>query len=357
MRQGMTIMTTLVILISVTLGVIIFSNQPDIEKYRETTIDIRVEVSVRNLGPGPASDIPLRLAIPVNHTPYQSLERMQLSEQFERKTNDSLGNQFLHFSIDNLDPHTQRNFTLNLTLKLNSVDVNIRKQSIRDDKTEGDLSRYLAESSLVNYNEQNIIDLAREIARKSDEIHEIAWNSYEWIIENIFYQQIPGEWDASITLKNGEGGSAELSNLFVALMRANGIAARRISGWANHFEEREELFLSRFSHGWAEFHLPGYGWIPVDPTWGKSHKFDYFGKTDNDHVTVTLGAGIHYMWRGPYSSPFEDTEIDTDYKLVIGDISVKNLSLERDIITAVIFGCPLILVIFIIHKRLKQRQI
>jgi len=43
------------------------------------------------------------------------------------------------------------------------------------------------------------------------------------------------------------------------LCRSLGIPARTTGGW--------QLFTGNFAgHFWAEFYLPNYGWIPVDPT-------------------------------------------------------------------------------------------
>jgi hypothetical protein len=209
---------------------------------------------------------------------------------------------------------------------------------------------------LINVNDENIVELARDISSQSSDILDISWNTYEWIIENIRYQQVAGELDATTTLRNGEGGSAELANLYVALMRANGIPARRISGWGYHFKEGENVLISSFSHGWAEFNVPGFGWVQVDPTWGKSHKVDNYAKTDPYHVALTIGAGVHYLWRGPFTVPYGDTTIDTDYSIDIIDIITKNLSLKRDIIYYLILSLPLIFVIFILIKVFKRRR-
>jgi len=219
------------------------------------------------------------------------------------------------------------------------------------------MSRYLSASALIDLDDPTIIELAREIARDSDNIVDIAWNTYEWIIDNIYYQQIAGEWDAATALKNGEGGSAELGNIFVALMRANGIPARRISGWGARFQERLELQLTRFAHGWAEFYLEEFGWVPVDPTWGRSNQFDNFAKSDRKHVVLTRGAGIHFMTRGAFRDPYGETEVDTDYQIFVWEFHSKNLSAKRDLIVGMVSAGPVILAIFIVYKKATQRRV
>jgi len=333
----------------------VFHPSSDYEAYEETTMDLQVMVSVRNVGQALATDIPLRLAIPVEHAPLQYIESMGLSEEPERTTRDAFGNEFIHYTIESLAPFENKTFFINTSVRMISGDYNIRSSSMDEDLE--DMSNYLQESLYINKNDPLIIELAREIAKNSTDISDTAWVTYEWIIDNIYYQQIPGEWDAATTLKNGEGGSAELANLFVALMRANNIPARRVSGWANPFYEGKELQLTRFAHGWAEFYLPGYGWIPVDPTWGKSNKFDSFAKSDHKHIILTLGSGVKFLRRGAYQEPYGNTEIKTDYQLTVIKMEAKNLSLKRDVITSIIFLLPVIFAGFVIQKKIKERRV
>ncbi|MGA1819553.1 MAG: transglutaminase-like domain-containing protein [Thermoplasmatota archaeon] len=330
-------------------------HKPDIDDYERTTLEFTVLVDVENLGNSPATNIPLRLGLPTDAGDHQRVIDIRTSILPERTSNDTFGNTFVHYTIDELGPGEAFNLSIDMTIELVSIDTNILSAS--NGVHEDDLDRYLLESALINLNEPAVLDVAKLIADRSDDIKEIAWNTYEWIIDNIYYQQIAGELDAATTLRNGEGGSAEMANLFVALMRANGIPARRISGWGNVFEKGEELVISRFSHGWAEFYVDDVGWVQVDPAWGRTSKFDNFARTDDDHVTLTVGAGVKYLWRGPYSTPFGATNIDTDYMLIVRDRHVENLSLRRDAIKWSILSIPLIFVAFILVQLVRRRRV
>lgn len=345
----------LVLVTSGIIGFIIFSEHPDMRIYEETVMDFEVLVSVRNTGENPAYDIPLRLALPVDRPPSQFLQKIEISAvPPEFRTNDSLGNEFIHYTIQKLEPQDEKNYTFNVSLKILSIDFYLK--NISEDSSEN-LTSYLVDSPYTNINEPAIQRLADEISRGSGNRGDIAWNTYEWIIENIRYQQIPGENDAITTLKIKEGGSAEFGNLFVALMRASGIPARRVSGWGRRFEKGEELFMQRFSHGWAEFYMPGHGWIPVDPAWGQTNKFDNFAKTHPSHIILTRGEDIHYLRRGGYKIPEGETEIETDYKLKVKDITARNVSLRRDLIRAGIFMMPLFFAVYVLYKKKKLRRV
>jgi transglutaminase-like putative cysteine protease len=90
------------------------------------------------------------------------------------------------------------------------------------------------------------------------------------------YQLVGGSKGAKLAFENEYGECGDYSALFVALCRAAGIPARPVVGrWATS----EAIDW----HVWAEFHLPGYGWVPVDPTVADTtgQLEDNFGHLDN----------------------------------------------------------------------------
>ncbi|MBN1289653.1 MAG: transglutaminase domain-containing protein [Actinobacteria bacterium] len=90
---------------------------------------------------------------------------------------------------------------------------------------------------------------------------------YNYVLDNIDYSFMPHGimWPRSDTREsvyvqeNKRGDCGAQSMYFSALCRAVGIPARTTGGW--------QLLTDKFEdHFWAEFLLPNYGWIPVDPT-------------------------------------------------------------------------------------------
>ena len=117
-----------------------------------------------------------------------------------------------------------------------------------------------------------------------------------------------------INLETGDeyyiGDCVDYSSLLVALCRAIGIPARRvISYWdyppwirkkpeeLEHSTDFPDLWANGLArsrhlgcgvHVWAEVHLPNYGWIPVDPTFGRvGHS-----NIKNHAVIITKGYRI-----------------------------------------------------------------
>lgn len=344
----------IVVSIVVLLGILLYQSE-SIEGYEKTTFFYSVDVIVNNVGTYPAVSVPLRLALPTNQSSYQIISNITYSHEPEKITYDVIGNQFAHYTIDYIDSFSSANYSFNISLTIISTDFNIQKNSISE--YDENLDKFLLESPLINYKATDVLNIAKLISLNSSNIVDIAWNSYSWIIDNINYQQVPGENDALTTLKNKEGGSAEFGNLYVALLRANGIPARRISGWGKNFQLGESYHLAKFAHGWTEFYLPDYGWIPVDPTWGQRNKFDYFAKSYPSHLVMTRGSDIHFLKRGLFTKPYGETSIETDYIVTLHNIEKKNLSIRRGIVFSLLFVSPIIFILFLWSQKMRQRKI
>ena len=59
------------------------------------------------------------------------------------------------------------------------------------------------------------------------------------------------------------GKCTDIHSVFVALCRAAGVPAREIFGIRQG--KNDVVDITKWQHCWAEFFLPGYGWVPVDP--------------------------------------------------------------------------------------------
>ena len=100
---------------------------------------------------------------------------------------------------------------------------------------------------------------------------------YDWVVDNTIYDAaLPGcgTGDVNQQLIRGQygGRSADINGLFVSVCRAIGIPARCVYGLR---VGPSRLFRSlglngddatRAQHVRAEFYVPGFGWIPVDPS-------------------------------------------------------------------------------------------
>jgi len=123
--------------------------------------------------------------------------------------------------------------------------------------------KYTQPEELIESDNHEIIEEAREITRGVSDPHAKARLIYNFVVGYLQYEMQEKEMGALWALEHRIGDCSEYSYLFVALCRAAGIPARIQAGFAFHYagQSLEE------GHMWAEYYLENYGWIPVDATW------------------------------------------------------------------------------------------
>ncbi len=128
-----------------------------------------------------------------------------------------------------------------------------------------DYSLYLAATSRGPI-DGPVSDLAQKIIGDRNTVYGKAKAIYDWICDNMYRDpttQGCGPGDVCSLLITPGGKCTDIHSVFVALCRAVGVPAREIFGIRLGKKEVEDI--SKWQHCWAEFFLPGYGWVPVDP--------------------------------------------------------------------------------------------
>jgi Transglutaminase-like superfamily len=134
------------------------------------------------------------------------------------------------------------------------------------DKDAESYKKYTAErdphllfTSAVQELSEKIIGSEQDPYQKSKKIFNFITDNYPWASAREYstIQNIP---DYVIANKHGDCGQVTL--LFMALARYNGIPARWQSGWMLHPG-------SVNLHDWCEIYFEGLGWVPVDQSFGR----------------------------------------------------------------------------------------
>ena len=128
-----------------------------------------------------------------------------------------------------------------------------------------DYAIYLAPTRLGPI-DGSVKKLADKITRGKTGVLEKAKAVYDWTCENTYRNPETrgcGPGDVCNLLSDPGGKCGDISSLFIALARAAGVPSREIFGIRQG--KTEEQDISTWQHCWAEFFLPGYGWVPVDP--------------------------------------------------------------------------------------------
>ena len=82
----------------------------------------------------------------------------------------------------------------------------------------------------------------------------------------------------AFTLQTRQGACRDLALLFVECCRAEGIAARFVSG----YQQSDVQSKQRHLHAWTEVYLPGAGWCAYDPSQGEV--------VSGNHVAIAAAA-------------------------------------------------------------------
>ncbi len=165
--------------------------------------------------------------------------------------------------------------------------------------------------SFINITDPAIISTAATICGTETNPVEIARKIYNWVSTSITYESQTdagtdgtGEKGASWALTYRKGDCSEYSDLMVALLRAQGVPARKVVGLAlldplggqlSSYAEgatwtynQANILDNSTGHAWVEYFVPGAGWVACDPTWGHNGQ-NYFNYIDHLHVSSCRG--------------------------------------------------------------------
>ncbi|BDV43626.1 hypothetical protein GURASL_25490 [Geotalea uraniireducens] len=128
-----------------------------------------------------------------------------------------------------------------------------------------DYRRYLAPTSLGPVTGE-VKKLADSITGGKTTVLAKARAIYDWACENMYRDPATvgcGKGDVCALLRKPGGKCTDISSVFVALCRAAGVPAREVFGIRLGRKPTEDI--TTWQHCWAEFFVPGYGWVPADP--------------------------------------------------------------------------------------------
>ena len=130
-----------------------------------------------------------------------------------------------------------------------------------------DVKPYLLGNDYLPVDHPKIRDLVKEAVRGKKDILGKARGIYEWTIANTHRDNNVkgcglGRAIQVLTEANGGGKCADISSVFITVARAAGIPARDVFGLRTSGSKED---ITGDFHCWAEFYLPGRGWVMVDP--------------------------------------------------------------------------------------------
>jgi len=139
------------------------------------------------------------------------------------------------------------------------------------------MSSYLESSRFIDWQQSEVLDKAKELAKNREGVEEIAKACFEFVRDEIKhswdYEMNPVTCVASDVLQHGTGYCYAKSHLLAALLRANGIPAglcyQRLT-----IDNDEPPFCL---HGLNAVWLEGHGWFRIDARGNKAGVDAQFG--------------------------------------------------------------------------------
>lgn len=107
-------------------------------------------------------------------------------------------------------------------------------------------------SDTITKGKKRVLDKARAI--------------YDWTCDTMYRDPKTigcGTGDVCALLQKPGGKCTDISSVFIALCRAAGVPAREV--FSVRLGKKAEEDITTWQHCWAEFFVPGYGWVPADP--------------------------------------------------------------------------------------------
>lgn len=153
-------------------------------------------------------------------------------------------------------------------------------------------------------------EIALSVTKGKQKISEKARAVYQWVVENTVRDPDVkgcGTGEVEKVLAKRGGKCADISSVFVSIARAAGVPAREVFGL--RLGKKDDEDMTGGHHCWAEFYVPGYGWVPADPAdvrkimlvdkldlKGAQEKIDYyFGAVDPYRIALARGGRGYFL--------------------------------------------------------------
>ena len=254
------------------------------------TIEYQIHqtITLQNTGGQTAKKVQVWVALVQDHQPYQSVLSMVVNPAEYKIETDEFKNQFAVFTFEDVLADEE----IFIEIK---YEVSVNGFRYKWDDCQGELlDNFTSADKYIESNDSEITGLAAELSIDAETACEQAEAFYNFIGDNFQYAgYISEDIGALVAIQQGSGDCTEFADTFIALNRAVGIPARFLQGVTYKSDTTSEL--GDIKHDWTEVYLPGIGWVPVDPTWGRKTADDrltYFAGISPDHIIVTTGRNL-----------------------------------------------------------------
>ncbi len=262
---------------------------------------------IRNYGPGLVTSADIYLAVPRNLPGQQLLRAPKFLPKPTALVTDQWGQKSAHYHFSDVAPGQVVTAKMEVEAELFTVRYFLFPEKVGSlsDVPKEIKDRYLGDGSKFWVKDRYVQGMARKVVGDETNCYWIARKLLDYVTGKIKYD-LDGVWDIAPTvLRRGSGSCSEYSFVYIALCRAAGLPARYVGSLVVRYDDAstDEVY-----HRWPEVYLPGYGWIPIDPSSGRgifkttADKANVVGYRLNKYLITTIGGGDSKHLRWDYNS-------------------------------------------------------
>ena len=158
-------------------------------------------------------------------------------------------------------------FSVDLAPIYHNIDLNLVQEY---DTSSWEYQRFTQPSKNIQSANETVIQFAHDIVGEEANPYEQARLVHKWVSTKISYGGTAGDV-ISVLETNMSRDCYGVAVTFIGLLRSLGVPARLVGGYHNYRDGRFSDGLYEWPkepfgiHVWAEFYVPGSGWLQVDP--------------------------------------------------------------------------------------------
>lgn len=272
---------------------LIYGNSTKTDYYtllKENRYEYGAAITVKNDGSTSVTSITLEIDLgQLNASPYQREESIEVSGEGTKIVTDASGHKKAIITFDSLQSGQSVEYKVTRRFKNSGIKYNVDIAGTSGDYGDfGEYKKYTSPEDKIESDNAEIKDKSAEITKDEKNPYNKAKKIFEFVNTSLDYDFSEANKGALNALRTGKGVCEDFADLFVAMSRSVGVPARIVTGyWIESVSLNNPEDASLYGHAWAEFYLPEFGWIVVEPTVIKTNfdkrvpAYEYFGNLND----------------------------------------------------------------------------
>ncbi|MBO8130424.1 MAG: transglutaminase [Candidatus Marinimicrobia bacterium] len=274
---------------------------------------------IRNFGPGRILKAEVHIALPKDRDNQELVSENEYITEPKDFVTDQWGQKTAYYLYTNINPNEVVKSIIKYHVKVYAVRYFIYPDEVGTlkDIPKEIKKKYTVDNDKYQINHPVIKKALNKAVGDEQNVYWIIRKIYRYVLDHMYYE-LSGGWNTAPTvLSRGNGSCSEYSFVFISLCRSAGVPARYVGSVV---VRGDDASMDDVFHRWVEVYMPGYGWIPIDPSGGDKpsprEQALGFGYLQNRFLITTESGGNSTTLSWYYNSnEFIETEPNTHYEV------------------------------------------